>query len=155
MLCANCQVWLKLAQWFWRRIFLNIFNRNLLFRYYLPLEKEPEETWIPSTQGCFVPSLVEIGPVVLEKKIFKFRQFIFTISWLSPLRKGRGFSFKQNLIPFSQGCICSVWLKFAQWFWRWKWKSEKFTTTPTMTTTTTTDNGHILIRKPHLRIPLR
>ena len=36
---ALCQVWLKLAQWFWRRRFLNILNRNLLFRYYLPLEK--------------------------------------------------------------------------------------------------------------------
>ena len=29
-----------------------------------------EQTWIPFTQGWFVPRLVEIGPVVLEKKIF-------------------------------------------------------------------------------------
>ena len=28
-----------------------------------------EQTWIPITQGCFVPTLVENGPVVLEKKI--------------------------------------------------------------------------------------
>ena len=28
-----------------------------------------EETWIPFTQGCLVPSLVEIGPLVLEKKM--------------------------------------------------------------------------------------
>ena len=28
-----------------------------------------EQTCIPFTQGCFVPSLVEIGPVVLEKKM--------------------------------------------------------------------------------------
>ena len=28
-----------------------------------------EQTWIPFTQGCFLPSLVEIGPVVLEKKM--------------------------------------------------------------------------------------
>ena len=27
-----------------------------------------EETWVPITRGCFVPSLVKIGPVVLEKK---------------------------------------------------------------------------------------
>ena len=27
-----------------------------------------EQTGIPITQGCFVPSLVKIGPVVLEKK---------------------------------------------------------------------------------------
>ena len=36
---ALCQVWLKLAQWFWRRrffIFVNVFS---LFRNYLPLEK--------------------------------------------------------------------------------------------------------------------
>ena len=62
-------------------------------------------TWIPFTQGCFVPSLVEIGPVVLEKKIFKFCQCIFTISSLSPLGKGRGPSFEQIWIPFTQGCF--------------------------------------------------
>ena len=42
------------------------------FQNYLPLEKNGplfEQTWIPFTQGCFVPSLVEIGPVVLEKKM--------------------------------------------------------------------------------------
>ena len=31
-----------------------------------------EQTWITFIQGCIVPSLVEIGPVVLEKKIKKF-----------------------------------------------------------------------------------
>ena len=122
---ALCQVWLKLAQRFWRNRFLNFVNVFLLFRNYLPLEKggpfictklnphHPrmhcakfgwnltygsgeedflilsmyfdslfgnylslvkggpffEQTWIPSTQGCFVPSLVEIDTVVLEKKI--------------------------------------------------------------------------------------
>ena len=43
-----------------------------------------KQTWIPFTQGCFVPRLVEIGPVVLEK-IFRFLQCIFAISYLSPL----------------------------------------------------------------------
>ena len=32
-------------------------GRDLLF----------EQTWIPYIQGWFVPSLIEIGPVVLEK----------------------------------------------------------------------------------------
>ena len=36
-----------------------------------------EETWIPFTQGCFVSSLVEIGPVILEKNISLFRQYMF------------------------------------------------------------------------------
>ena len=44
-----------------------------LFHNYLPLEKGEalhlKKTWIPFTQGCFVPSLVEIDQVVLEKKM--------------------------------------------------------------------------------------
>ena len=36
---ALYQVWLKLAQWFWRRRFLNFINVFSLFRNYLPLEK--------------------------------------------------------------------------------------------------------------------
>ena len=43
-------------------------------------------TWYPFTQGCFVQSLVEIGPVVLEKKIFKCPQCIFKFL-LSPIEK--------------------------------------------------------------------
>ena len=36
---ALCQVWLKMAQWFWRRRFFNFVNVFSLFRNYLPLEK--------------------------------------------------------------------------------------------------------------------
>ena len=38
-----------------------------------------DQTWITFTQECFVPSWVEIGPVVMEKKIFKYFQLKFTI----------------------------------------------------------------------------
>ena len=34
--------------------------------------REKRQTVIPFTQGCFVPSMIEIGPVVLEKKSYKF-----------------------------------------------------------------------------------
>ena len=68
-----CQVWLILATWFLRGRFFLI--SSIYFRNYLPylgIEQGPsfEQTWIPFTQECFVPSLFEIGPVVLEKKIF-------------------------------------------------------------------------------------
>ena len=66
----------------------------LLFRNYLPLEKGMalylNELECPSTQGCFVPSLVEIGPLVPEKKVFKilsmylsmyFRFFVIICPW--------------------------------------------------------------------------
>ena len=56
-------------------------------------------------QECFVSSLIEICPVVLEAKIFKCHQCIFTISKLSPLGKGRDPSFEQTWIPFTQGCF--------------------------------------------------
>ena len=52
-----------------------------------------------------MPSLVEIGQVVLEKKIFKMCQCIFTISLLSTLGKRRGPSSEQTSIPFTQECI--------------------------------------------------
>ena len=56
---ALCQVWLKLAQWFLRRRFLNFVNVFLLLSH-LGKRWSPSfvQTWIPFTQGCFVPSLV-------------------------------------------------------------------------------------------------
>ena len=83
----------------------------MYFHYFViisPWKKEGpsfEQTWIPFTQGYFVPSLVKIGPVVLEKKIFKSCQFIFINSQLSPLGKGRGSLFEQTWIPYTQGCF--------------------------------------------------
>ena len=47
--------------------------------------------------------LVGIGPVVLEEKIVKSCQYIFTFLLLSPVQKGRGPSFGQTRIPFTQG----------------------------------------------------
>ena len=50
-----------------------------VFLYYLPLERksEPslEQTWIPFTKECFLPSLVGIGTVVLEKLIKTFKVY--------------------------------------------------------------------------------
>jgi hypothetical protein len=44
----------------------------------------------------FVPSLIEFGPFVLEKKIFKNFQCIFTLLLLSPLGEGLSPSFEQT-----------------------------------------------------------
>ena len=82
-----------------------IFTISKLFPFGKGRGPSFEQTWIPFIQGCFVPSLVEIGSVVLEKKIFKFCQCIFAISQLSPLGKGRGPSFEQTWIPFTRGCF--------------------------------------------------
>ena len=47
-------------------------NRFLLFPNNIPLKKRVpsfEQTLVLSTTGCFMPRLVEICPVVLEKKM--------------------------------------------------------------------------------------
>ena len=77
--------------------FLNFVHVYLLFRYFLPLEKNGGlYSCELESHECFLPSLVKIGSVVLEKKIFKFRQYIFTFLLLTPLGKRRGHSFEQT-----------------------------------------------------------
>ena len=41
---------------------------SMYFRYFVNIFPW-KRAWIPITQGCFVPSLVEIGPMALEKKM--------------------------------------------------------------------------------------
>ena len=56
----------------------------LSFCFYLHLTKGQgpsfERNWIPLTQGCSVPSLVEIGPVVLENKSSMYFHYVAFIS---------------------------------------------------------------------------
>ena len=74
-------------------------------------------------------SLVEIGPVVLEKKIFKissmyFCYFLFIPTWKRP------WPFHLNKLESSSSkdALCQVWLKLAQWFWRRRWKVKSLRT---------------------------
>ena len=61
-----------------------------------------EQTWIFFTKGYFMPSFLEIVPLVLKKMIFQLCQCILAILKLSPLGKERGPSFEQTWIPFTQ-----------------------------------------------------
>ena len=103
---------------------------SIYFHNYLPLEKGMapsfEQTWFPITQGCFVPSLVEIGPVIL-KKIFKVRQYISLFPYYLPLEKGVALHLKKLESSSPKDALCQVWLKLAQWFLRRRWKCENFT----------------------------
>ena len=66
-----------------------------------PLGKECghsfEQIWIRFFRGCFMPSLAEIGSVILEK-IFHLNKI-----WT----------------PLHKDTLCQVRLKLAKWFWRW------------------------------------
>ena len=72
-----------------------------------------EQTWIPFTQGCFVLRLVEIGPVVLEKNILKFRKVYFHyIVIISPWQRAGPFIWT-NLNPLPPRMLC------AKFWWNW------------------------------------
>ena len=84
-----------------------------------------EQTWIPFTQECFEPRLIEISSVVLEKNLWKFCQCIFTISLLSPLGKGWGPSFEQTWIPFTHGCFVPSFVEIGPAILEKKMKMRK------------------------------
>ena len=118
-----------------------------------------EQMWIPSTKGCFVPRLVQIGTVILEKKIFKYFQYNFTFSLLSPLGKGYGHSFEQTWIPSFQGCFVPSLVEIGPVVLEKKSKIGKvYKQTDGQTdgqTNGQTDDGRQAIRKAHLSFQLR
>ena len=86
------EVWLKLALCFLRRRFLHFVNALSLFCNYLPLKEGGPFIWthlISLHLRMLVPSLVEIGPAVLEKKMkmwffilsIYFRCFVIILDW--------------------------------------------------------------------------
>ena len=62
-------VWQLLKAWSWRTVKLNTTLQCILSSLGKRWGPSFEQNWIPCIQGCFMPILVEIGPVVLEKKI--------------------------------------------------------------------------------------
>ena len=70
----------------------------------------PFITWIYFIQGCLVPCLVEIGSVVREKKIFKFRQYIFdyfpSYVIISPCKRTWSFIWT-NMKPLHPKMLCT------------------------------------------------
>ena len=62
-------------------------------------------TCVLRRKECFVQSLVEIGSLVLDRKIFIFHLWMLAISLLSSLGKGHSPSFEQTWIPSTQGSL--------------------------------------------------
>ena len=71
------------------------------------------------TQGWFMPRLIEIGLLVLEKKILKEFQCNYF-----PLEKSNPLHFKNLESPLPRNDLCQFWLKLAVWFWRRSRKCE-------------------------------
>ena len=69
---------------------------------------------IPIIQGCFVPRLVKIGSVVLEKRIsFNFINVFSLFRNYLPLEKGGDLHLNKLESPSPKDALCQVWLKLA------------------------------------------
>ena len=85
---ALCQVWLKLAQLFWRRRFFRECIFTISYLSLLGKGQGPsfEQTWIPSTQGCICAKFSWNWPCGSREEDFKislmyFRYFVFIFPW--------------------------------------------------------------------------
>ena len=100
---------------------LSVYFYNLAFTGISPKNRPWSFIWKkmnPIYSEWFVPSLVEISPVLLEKKIFESRQYISTRSLLSPLINDAVFHLNKLESKLE-----------AKFGWTWsKQKCKKFTT---------------------------
>ena len=148
-----CQIWLKLAQWFWRRNFFNLVNIFSLSHNYLPLEKvgtlHLNELESPSTKDAFCHVWLKW---FWRRRFLNFGNAFSLFVNYFPLEKGGALHLNKFDSPSPKDTLFQVRLELGQRFWRRRWKCKKFTTTPTKTKTTTTNNGQTLIRKPCLRL---
>ena len=67
------------------------------------------QTWIRITQKCFVSSLVEIGPVVLDDKVLKFcQQILYYLLNIIFHWKRVGAFVWTNFNPLYPGMLCAI-----------------------------------------------
>jgi hypothetical protein len=93
-----CQVWLKLALWFWRKRSLNDPSHFYIFVIISLLKRTWPFIW--TNLNFLHPRIIwtkfdDFGLLVLEK-IFQNFQCIFTVSLLSHLGEGLSPSFEQT-----------------------------------------------------------
>jgi hypothetical protein len=65
-----------------------------------------------------VPSLVEIGPVVLKKRILNIFCIFLLFSYYLPLERDTTLHLNKLEHPPPNDDLCQFWLKLAQWFWK-------------------------------------
>ena len=114
---AYDQVWLKLAQWFWRRRFFNFVNVFSLFRNYLPLEKGGDlhlyklESPLPKNTLC--QNWLKLAQWFWKKRYLNFINLFSVLRNYLPLEKGGAFHLFKLESPSPKNTLCQVWLKLA------------------------------------------
>ena len=99
--------------------------------------------------------LVEIGPVVWIKTFKSHQSTVFLLFLLSSLEKGRGPSFEQTWIPFTQGYFVPSLVEIDPVVLEKKMKMWKVYRQTDGQTDGQTHDGRQVIRKAHLSFQLR
>ena len=110
------QVWLKMAQWFWRRRFLNFINVFSLFRNNLPLENAEPFIWINLNHLHPRMLRAKFGWKLLngsgEEDLWILSMYFHHFVIISPWKRAGPF-FWTNLNPLYPRMLC------AKFSWNW------------------------------------
>ena len=108
---ALCQVWLKLAQCFWRR-FLNIIIIILQCCYYLPLEKGMDlhlnKLESPSPKGALFQVWLKLAQWFWRRRFLNIFNIIFQCCYYLPLKKGVTLHMYKLDSPLPKDALCQV-----------------------------------------------
>jgi hypothetical protein len=117
-----CQVWLKLAQWFWRRRFLNDPNQFLHFCNYLPFEEDLalylNKLEFTSHKDNVYQVWLNLASWFWRRRFFKNFNVFLLFCYYLPLERDNPLHLKKLESPTPKDDLCQVWLKLAWRFWR-------------------------------------
>ena len=114
---ALCQVWFKLAKWFWRKRFLNILNRNLLFRDYIPLEKgvalHLNKLESPSPKDALCQVWFKLAKWFWRRRFLNIFNIFYSFRYYLPLEKGVALHLNKLESPPLKDALCQVWFEIG------------------------------------------
>ena len=124
-----CQIWLKSAKWFWRKVFLNFVNVFFSLLILPPIGKGQdhsfEHIWISIHLKVFYANLVEIDPVILEYFFINFVNVFSLFRNYSPLGKGGAHQLNKCEFLPPKDVLCHVWLKMTEKMMK-MWKIHRY-----------------------------
>jgi hypothetical protein len=116
-----CQVWFKLAQWFWRKgSFLNDPIPFLHFCDYLPFEKDQalylNKLEFHSRKDNLYQVWLNLDCWFWRRRFLKIFSVFLLFRYYLPLEKCYPLPLNKLESPSPKDDFCQVWLKLAKWF---------------------------------------